>query len=175
MPSRLYEAPLEHMGFALKSAVSSMPLQYGNYKVAIRYHHNMLVEGMSGDFIPNIHLTISADGNSDLYLAVPHEFLFVKCAFTEMETHAREKLKILIKDHPDMLAVVMVKITKVQHPLPALGSGIMNAHIGELPSKNKWLPLPHADNILLADYKGIALLDFELVSVVAWLRDMNAD
>lgn len=176
MPSDLHEAPLGHLGFSLESAVSSMPLRCGSYNVSIQYHRNTLVQGESGNCIPDVHLTISADGGAgDPYLQIPQEFLFIECAFTETETHVKKKFKNLIKDHPDTLAVMMIKITEVPQTLPALGSAIVETHIGELAPKARWLPLPGPNNLLSAIYNGVTLLDVESVSVTTWIRDAKAD
>ena len=176
MPSKVHEAPLMQMGFMIESTVASMPLWCKDYKVAIRYHCNMLVRGDSSSSILDIHLTISAGGGGNPYLQIPRRIFFVKCTFMETEAHVKKKLKNLINDHPDALAAMIINIGETRHPLPPATSSIAEAHAtSKLVLEKEWLPLCDGNNSLLAIYDGIKLLDVKSVDISIWVRDLNSN
>ncbi|KAF8545691.1 hypothetical protein OG21DRAFT_148636 [Imleria badia] len=178
MPSEIHEAPLQHLDFRLQTIVNSMPLKYGESKVIFRTHRNTTVRGTTSDIIPDIHLSVGASGvPSSSPLRIRRRFFFVECAFSETDAHVDEKLRSLIEDYPDALAVMKIKITEYRHPFPSSTSPIAKKHASQpVPSKTQLLPHPiDPINPISAMYDGIALLDVQSVSIELWIRDYNSE
>lgn len=175
MPSHIHEAPIDHISFRLQSAVISMPLQFGDYNVMIRYHNNSPIKVQKNSMIPDIYLTISGGGGADPYLKIPSEIFFFECAFSETKAHAKRKLRYLVASNPKAIGAMMINISETRHSLPSPDSTIAKAHIGELVSKDRWLPISSRDNRLSASYEGIQLLDVKSIDVFVWMRDLDAD
>ncbi|KAI6011192.1 hypothetical protein EDC04DRAFT_2959333 [Pisolithus marmoratus] len=108
MPSTLHEAPLNELKTVLERKLDCLPSHPGQSMVHANAHMNHSIRFNNSEFIPDMLLSlrdISKQTNE------PSMFLLVgECGFSQNEAVLHDKLKKLVVELPDLVAVMMIVI-----------------------------------------------------------------
>ncbi|KAI6010066.1 hypothetical protein EDC04DRAFT_2961228 [Pisolithus marmoratus] len=108
MPSTLHEAPLDKLKTVLEKRLDCLPSHPSQSMVCANVHMNRSIRFNNSEFVPDMLLSlrdISKQTNE------PSMFLLIgECAFSQNEAVLHDKLKKLIVELPNLVAVVMIVI-----------------------------------------------------------------
>ncbi|KAI6021932.1 hypothetical protein EDC04DRAFT_2607107 [Pisolithus marmoratus] len=108
MPSALHEAPLDKLKTVLEKRLDCLPSCPGQSMVCTNVHMNCSIRFDNSEFIPDMLLSLR---DISKRMNKPSMFLLVgECAFSQNEAVLHDKLKKLIVELPNLVAVMMIVI-----------------------------------------------------------------
>ncbi|KAI6044303.1 hypothetical protein EDC04DRAFT_2940816 [Pisolithus marmoratus] len=142
MPSTLHEAPLDKLKTVLEKRLDCLPSHPGQSMVCTNVHMNHSIRFDNSEFIPDMLLSLRDISEQ---MNEPSMFLLVsECAFSQNEAVLHDKLKKLIAELPNLVAVMMMVIRKdVPFSLPQKKSAAWEyfKSCGRLLSQKEFLDL----------------------------------
>ncbi|KAI6003395.1 hypothetical protein EDC04DRAFT_2908266 [Pisolithus marmoratus] len=180
MPSALHEAPLDKLKTVLEKRLDCLPSHPGQSMVCTNVHMNHLIRFDNSEFIPDMLLSLR---DISKRMNEPSMFLLIsECAFSQNEAVLHNKLKKLIVELPNLVAVMMIVWEDVPFSSPQKKSTTweyFKSH-GRLLSQKEFLDL-HADlNELIHLGKSIIVgghiwCHLAAVDYFIWMREVGGN